>query len=95
MTPFEQEMLEKLFNLHGAITSPRCAICDKKVDKMGVEYKTFEGKYYFKIECHNDTCEMRVAEKYALDPKYKFQVGDAFIPNMTNRMDGKVIEEIQ
>lgn len=94
MTPFEQQMLDKLFALHGAIKSPRCDICNKTVNKMGIEYKTFEGKYVIKIECHGDTCEMRIPEKYALDSRYEFQVGSAFVPDEGQRVNGTVIKEM-
>lgn len=92
--PFETKMVEKFLNLHGKIPSPLCAICNKQVDKMGIHFRPFDEKYIVKIECHGDQAEVRIPEKYALNPKFSIQMGTAFVPNQTNRQDGIVTTEI-
>lgn len=93
-SPFETKMIEKLIDLHGKIPSPLCDICQKQVDKMSLHFRMFDEKYIVKIECHGDQAEVRIPEKYALNPAFKIEMGRAFIPNQTNRQDGVVTTEM-
>ena len=85
----ENEMLNKLFALHGSIKTPTCDICQKPCNKFQVSYKPLERKYIFELECHGDKCELFIYEDHALDPRYEIMVNTAFTPDLS-RIDGIV-----